>query len=54
MQSLLQNWALIALIVKSALDLLFAINPKADAPGGVIDMLYQAVKNIGAPKPPQA
>jgi len=51
MQSLLQNWALIALIVKSVMDLIFAINPKADAAGGVVDFIYQLVKKALASKP---
>ncbi len=50
MQNLIQNWALVALIVKSILDLIFVINPKADAPGGVLDFIYQLVKKALAPK----
>lgn len=38
------NWALVLLVVKSVLDLLFVISPKADAPGGVLDYIYQLVK----------
>lgn len=56
MQSLMANWALIALILKSAFDLLFAISPKVDAPGGVIDFLYQLLKKAssGNSQPPSA
>ncbi len=44
LSDLTANWALIALILKSLLDLIFAINPKADAPGGVIDSIYLFLK----------
>lgn len=56
MQALLQNWALVALIIKSIMDLVFAINPKLDAPGGVIDFIYQLVKKAlsGKTPPPSA
>lgn len=36
----------VLLVVKSVLDLVFAINPSADAPGGVVDWLYQEVKKL--------
>jgi hypothetical protein len=52
MQSIIANWALVALIVKSVLDLIFALNPKADAPGGVIDFIYQLIKKALASNPP--
>jgi hypothetical protein len=51
MQSLIANWALVALIVKSILDLIFALNPKADAPGGVIDFIYQLLKKAISSNP---
>ena len=41
----IKNLPLILLILKSIADLIFAINPKADAPGGVIDAAYTWLKN---------
>jgi len=38
------HWAVLALVVKSLLDLLFLLDPAADAPGGVLDWLYQQLK----------
>jgi len=38
------HWAVVALAVKSLLDLVFLLDPAADAPGGVLDWLYQALK----------
>lgn len=53
MQSLIgwftSHWALVLLAVKSVLDLLFAINPKLDAPGGVVDAVYQWLKGKTPP-----
>lgn len=43
------HWAVVLLAGKSFLDLLFAINPKLDAPGGVIDALYQWLKGKSPP-----
>jgi hypothetical protein len=48
------NWAVVALAVKSLLDLVFVLNPKLDAPGGVIDYIYQAIKKALAPPAPPA
>ena len=39
------NWSLVVLLLKTFLDLLFAISPKADAPGGVVDALYLFLKS---------
>lgn len=40
------HWPAVLLVVKSVLDVLFAVNPNADAPGGVLDWLYQEVKKL--------
>ena len=45
LSTLTANWALIVLILKSVLDLVFLVNPKADAPGGVLDAIYQFLKS---------
>ena len=45
MALLVANLPLILLVLKSIADLAFAINPKLDAPGGVIDWAYTLVKN---------